>query len=220
MVGANLKAETFSLMEKRTSLEAEMNAIIEILCGPGGPGISGNLVDAEGFPRSDIDIPAVRSQRHRLAELRNDHKDITAKIDRNLELLHSVKIANNGPHSPENSAVSLMHDITSQASPMDEGPILRVPFAIIDEISDASPAAEDGLQLGLSKVPFKDIMRQGSFSELNCYSLDNGMVMDYWDAISVAYKKVFVVSKIVLAELSMKVVWKFACCCMVSLISC
>ncbi|KAJ0965844.1 hypothetical protein J5N97_027004 [Dioscorea zingiberensis] len=157
MVGANLKAETFSLMEKRTSLEAEMNAIIEILCGPGGPGISGNLVDAEGFPRSDIDIPAVRSQRHRLAELRNDHKDITAKIDRNLELLHSVKIANNGPHSPENSAVSLMHDITSQASPMDEGPILRVPFAIIDEISDASPAAEDGLQLGDLIIKFGNV---------------------------------------------------------------
>ncbi|KAH7674975.1 26S proteasome regulatory complex subunit PSMD9 protein [Dioscorea alata] len=121
MVGANLKAETLALMEKRASLEAEMNAIIEILCGPGGPGISGNLVDAEGFPRSDIDIPAVRSQRHRLA------------------------------------AASSLHDTTSQASPMDEGPVHRIPFAIIDEISDASPAAEDGLQLGDMIVKFGNV---------------------------------------------------------------
>lgn len=47
MVGANLKGETMKLMEKRTMLEAEMNAIIETLCLPGGPGLTGNLVDSE-----------------------------------------------------------------------------------------------------------------------------------------------------------------------------
>lgn len=44
-----------------------MNSIIDRLCQPGGPGISGNLVDSEGFPRSDIDIPAVRADRQRLS---------------------------------------------------------------------------------------------------------------------------------------------------------
>lgn len=48
-MATNLKAETFSLMEKRASTEAEMNAIIAQLSAPGGPGISGNLVDAEVF---------------------------------------------------------------------------------------------------------------------------------------------------------------------------
>ncbi|CAD5167529.1 unnamed protein product [Musa acuminata subsp. malaccensis] len=33
-----------------------MNGIIESLCGPGGPGLSGNLVDSEGFPRADIEF--------------------------------------------------------------------------------------------------------------------------------------------------------------------
>ncbi|XP_048424045.1 26S proteasome non-ATPase regulatory subunit 9-like [Pyrus x bretschneideri] len=75
MVGTNLKGETMGLMEKMTALEAEMNAIIELLTQPGGPGISGDLLDSEGFPREDIDIPAVRAERRRLAELRNDHKD-------------------------------------------------------------------------------------------------------------------------------------------------
>lgn len=49
MVGANLKSETMKLMDKRTTMEAEMNAIIEQLCQPGGPGLSGNLVDPEVF---------------------------------------------------------------------------------------------------------------------------------------------------------------------------
>jgi len=47
MVGANLKAETMKLMEKRSALETEMNVIIDRLCQPGGPGLSGNLVDSE-----------------------------------------------------------------------------------------------------------------------------------------------------------------------------
>ena len=47
MLGANMKAETMKLMDKRSALETEMNVIIERLCQPGGPGLSGNLVDSE-----------------------------------------------------------------------------------------------------------------------------------------------------------------------------
>ena len=47
MVVANLKAEAMALMDRRTELEAQMNAIIQRLCQPGGPGISGSLVDSE-----------------------------------------------------------------------------------------------------------------------------------------------------------------------------
>ena len=54
MVGTNLKAEAMALMNKRTELEAQMNAIIERLCQPGGPGISGNLVDSEAISLSNI----------------------------------------------------------------------------------------------------------------------------------------------------------------------
>lgn len=47
MGGANLKAETMALMDKRAAMETEMNSIVERLCNPGGPGLSGNLVDSE-----------------------------------------------------------------------------------------------------------------------------------------------------------------------------
>jgi len=47
MVGTDLKAETMKLMERRGAIESEMNAIIQRLCQPVGPGLSGNLVDSE-----------------------------------------------------------------------------------------------------------------------------------------------------------------------------
>ena len=47
MVGTNVKGETVTLMDKRASIEAEMNAIIERLNQPGGPGLSASLVDSQ-----------------------------------------------------------------------------------------------------------------------------------------------------------------------------
>lgn len=54
MMGTNLKAEIMSLMEKRSALEADMNAIIDRLCQSNGPGLSGNLVDSEVLTYSII----------------------------------------------------------------------------------------------------------------------------------------------------------------------
>lgn len=162
------------MMDKRSAIEAEMNFIIERLCQPGGPGISGNLVDPEGFPRSDIDIPAVRADRHRLAELRNNYKDITEKINENIQLLHSARLptrsstikdsgygegSNNKESSIFPNAVAPVssHNVGLRASPpssMDVDVIVSIPFAMVDEIADASPAAEDGLQLGDQIVKF------------------------------------------------------------------
>lgn len=157
MVGTDLKAETMKLMERRGAIEAEMNAIIQRLCQPGGPGLSGNLVDSEGFPSADIDIPTIRADRHRLAELKNIHKDLTEKINQNIQLLHAAK------PSPKTSAVmdsecrketsqSVEHVQTRDAADADV--TVKIPFAMVDEISEASPAADDGLQLGDQIVKF------------------------------------------------------------------
>lgn len=172
MVGTNLKAEIMSLMEKRSALEADMNAIIDRLCQSNGPGLSGNLVDSEGFPRTDIDIHLVRSERRRLAELRNDHKEITEKINENIQLLHSARLVpvptsakdsgDDGGSNNQNPSIlgavqsASFNNAVPRNSPaaMDVDVIIRRPFAVIDEITDASPAAEDGLQLGDQVLKF------------------------------------------------------------------
>ncbi|KAK4777931.1 hypothetical protein SAY87_018118 [Trapa incisa] len=172
MVATNLKGETMKLMEKRTAIESEMNAIIERLTQPGGPGLSGNLVDAEGFPRADIDIPLVRAERHHLSELRNDYLQITDKINENIQILHSVKLApisrHSGDHSgldngapltvnPAASESSHVAPMVSFTGDMDVDVIVRRPFAIVDEIAENSPAVEDGLQLGDQIVKFGNV---------------------------------------------------------------
>ena len=53
-------------------MEEEISALTECLTAPGMPGLSGNLVDKEGFPRADIDIPQVRTMRGRIAYLQTD----------------------------------------------------------------------------------------------------------------------------------------------------
>ncbi|KAL7097231.1 hypothetical protein ACP275_10G130900 [Erythranthe tilingii] len=163
MVATNLKAETMKLMDKRSDMEAELNIIIERLCQPGGPGLSGNLLDSEGFPRSDIDIPTVRADRHRLAELRSNHKDITEKINQNIELLHSAKltpttaaVTDSGPKDQVlNTGTSLF--VNNPIVAVDVDLVLSRPFAMVDEINEASPAAEDGLQLGDQIVKFGNV---------------------------------------------------------------
>lgn len=176
MVGTNVKAETMAMIDKRSGIEAEMNAIIDRLCEPNGPGISGNLLDAEGFPRSDIDVAAVRSSRHRLAILRNDHKDITEKIDQNLQILLSGGRLGDSPMPPQrrrdggelqyqissglNSISSSLPDAATsenQSTPMDEDAIVRLPFSLVDEIFDGSPAASDGLQVGDQILKFGSV---------------------------------------------------------------
>ncbi|KAL3331664.1 hypothetical protein AABB24_032330 [Solanum stoloniferum] len=168
MVGTNLKAETMKLMDERTNTEAEMDVIIQRLCQPGAPGLSGNLVDSEGFPRTDIDIPTVRGDRRRLAELRNDHKIITEKIDQNIQVLHSARLAST-PSVKDSGVQGSAVNIGSSSSPgnysvtaatsaaMDIDLVFSRPFAVIDEITEASPAAEDGLQLGDQVVRFGNV---------------------------------------------------------------
>ncbi|KAI3782065.1 hypothetical protein L2E82_12097 [Cichorium intybus] len=158
MVATDLKSEIKKLMEKRSALEAEMNGIIERLCQPGGPGLSGNLVDSEGFPRSDIDIPVVRADRHKLAELRNDHTDTTEKISQKIELLHSARISPKSSTAMDSGSNSQVAHDTTLVTGMDVDVELSRPFAMVDEISEESPAAEDGLQLGDQIVKFGSVV--------------------------------------------------------------
>lgn len=57
------------LGEQKETMEEEILVLTESLNGPGLPGLHGNLVDSEGFPRADINIPEVRSMRGRIATL-------------------------------------------------------------------------------------------------------------------------------------------------------
>ena len=62
-----------SLEADMHALHAEMTAILHALAADNMGGIAGPLVDANGFPRADIDVRQTCQLRHRLACLNMTH---------------------------------------------------------------------------------------------------------------------------------------------------
>ena len=68
-----MREDLLKLMKEKDDIEKSIMDITEYLNAPGMPGLQGNLVDAEGFPRADLDLFEVRKMRNRLACLQTDH---------------------------------------------------------------------------------------------------------------------------------------------------
>jgi 26S proteasome non-ATPase regulatory subunit 9 len=135
----SFKAEMDRLVGQRDALEIEAAAIADELnsVGPNGEppaGVKEPLVDAEGFPRGDIDLFLVRQKRHRLAEISTDHKEIMKKIEHILPSVYSTMEPTNIieiPPEPNSTA--------------DDYSVLR-PVATINEILPDSPASSAGVR--------------------------------------------------------------------------
>lgn len=85
------------LSTQRISMEQEADAILAELTTPPAEGITPMgldtpLVDSEGYPRGDVDLVRARTLRGRFQVLKNDHKDITKRIERLLIQLTAIKV--------------------------------------------------------------------------------------------------------------------------------
>lgn len=105
-------------------------------------GFNEPLVDAEGFPRNDIDVYSVRLARTQILCLQNDLKELTKSIEAGMEkyfketkeTLTSTKLP------PEVRDVS-----ASSSSPAVVEP--QVPIVSVNLVSPGSPAEEAGIQV-------------------------------------------------------------------------
>ena len=81
-----------ALHVQRTSLEQEAAAIAaELTAGETPMGIDTPLVDANGYPRADIDVYRARSLRHRLARIRTDLQQLMRQIQQTLHQLSALQ---------------------------------------------------------------------------------------------------------------------------------
>ncbi|CEM04173.1 unnamed protein product [Vitrella brassicaformis CCMP3155] len=138
------------LIKDRDAMESEMEALTAYLTAPGMPGVRGNLLDAEGFPRADLDIVPIRQARHKLACLQTDHAELMKKIEAGLHDLHAqgaVRV----PRGPGSSSSS------SGPSSRANGVGHRPAFAVVDEVSAGSPSEAAGLQINDRIVAFGDV---------------------------------------------------------------
>jgi 26S proteasome non-ATPase regulatory subunit 9 len=166
-----MKASIKKLMQKKDSIEEEINVLYEILNSPGANGsppvgIKGKLVDDEGFPRADVDVHNILIMRNRFICLQNDHKAVMKDIAEALVALHSFSRPQASPEAvtvDEPSATSI--PLESKTDALESDSALPTPtsgFAIVDELSDDSPAQEAGLQLGDELVSF-GVLRTAAF---------------------------------------------------------
>jgi 26S proteasome non-ATPase regulatory subunit 9 len=54
------------LIAKKDSIESQIKELIDVLEAQNGVGMNGHLVDEDGYPRSDIDVYAVRVARNKV----------------------------------------------------------------------------------------------------------------------------------------------------------
>lgn len=93
------------------------------------------LVDADGFPRNDIDVYQVRHARHEIYCSQNDLKDLMQAIAVGLEDYHAEGISFQSPKNPPGIASNAPETSTSVVRD-------RNPFVIINLVSPNSPAEE------------------------------------------------------------------------------
>jgi len=121
------------LMLKKERIENEIKEYHNILQSQ-NVGMKDELVDKDGFPRSDIDVHAVRIARNKIICLRNDFNEVMKEIELGLHEVHA---------SAKEKKNQGRDEAASETNGNEEKEFLKV-----DLVSSGSPAEKSGLKFG------------------------------------------------------------------------
>ncbi|VDD76987.1 unnamed protein product [Mesocestoides corti] len=125
------------LEQKRKILEKEAAEFSSILENNDNVGMRGPLIDSEGFPRSDIDLVAVRTARNRIACINTDYAELMKELEAVTARLHENR------HRV--SSVGPLSSVDCTQSPADR---YTTPFLLVDHVARLSPAELSGIRAG------------------------------------------------------------------------
>ncbi|XP_006865455.1 PREDICTED: 26S proteasome non-ATPase regulatory subunit 9 [Chrysochloris asiatica] len=152
------------LMRRKEEIEAQIKANYDVLESQKGVGMNEPLVDCEDYPRSDVDLYQVRTARHNIVCLQNDHKAVMKQVEEALHQLHARDKKKQARDLAEAQNEALRRG--SEPSPSGS-PQPPQAFAKVNSISPGSPASTAGLQVDDEIVEF------GSVNSQNFQSLQN-----------------------------------------------
>jgi len=127
-----------------------------------GVNMNTSLISFDGYPRSDIDVAQIRTTRARIVRLKNDYKELMARIEAGLQEHWSSAAASPALTTTAAAASSSSLSSSSQhngtiitaagtgAGAHTEGGriSLEAPFAKVNSVVASSPAAAAGLKAG------------------------------------------------------------------------
>ena len=138
---AALRARVAQLDAARRAIESELGVLAAQL-GPAG--MTGPLVDADGFPRADVDVMAVRHARQQVVMRRNDLKSAMGELAGALEALHALgPTAAPAPLAGVGRVGAAGGLAAAHAAGGDSATL--APFAWVDSVTPGSPASDAGL---------------------------------------------------------------------------
>ncbi|KAG0078767.1 hypothetical protein BGZ90_004427 [Linnemannia elongata] len=155
-----LKAQ--ALMKQKDELEAEIRLQQDDLQSQ-KVGMNDQLVDSNGFPRSDIDLVVVRTARSNIIRLKNDMKALMQQIEEALHAVHAEALEEKQKREAEKKkeqelagAASVESSSAGSATATDDAAAERSlpPFARVNAVAPDSPAREAGLVQGDRIVVF------------------------------------------------------------------
>ncbi|KAM9750131.1 26S proteasome non-ATPase regulatory subunit 9 [Dama dama] len=148
------------LIRRKEEIEAQIKANYEVLESQKGIGMNEPLVDCEGYPRADVDLYQVRTARHNIVCLQNDHKAVMKQVEDALHQLHARDKEKQARDLAEAHREALSRGQSQGLSPPQA-------FAKVNSVSPGSPASIAGLQVD------DEILEFGSVNTQNFQSLQN-----------------------------------------------
>ncbi|XP_073322165.1 26S proteasome non-ATPase regulatory subunit 9 [Pagrus major] len=142
-----------NLVKKKDEIEEQIKAYYDVLEDQ-GVGVEEPLIDEEGYPRSDVNLYQIRTARHSISCLQNDHKAIMVEIEEALHKLHAREKAKREQDETE-----------AQGEAMEQQVTLPPPFARVDAVTQGSPACGAGLRVGDEVIEFGSV-NTGNFQNL------------------------------------------------------
>jgi 26S proteasome non-ATPase regulatory subunit 9 len=169
---------------KKDEIENRLSELNKILIDQGNVGMHENLVDKDGYPRSDIDLFVVRQTRQEINCLQNDYRELMKQIEKELnkkyvnikngeEPFHEIKNNNNnGNHvnlkpflkivqvdenSPAHEAGLLKDDLIVQFGPHRHSNTDKITLALI----------ADHVKSRVDKIILLNVLRKESQNDLN-----------------------------------------------------
>jgi 26S proteasome non-ATPase regulatory subunit 9 len=144
---ADAAADLKATIAKKDALERE---ILELQreCDAIGP-----VIDAQGFPRADIDVAAERTKRNQLAMMKTDHTALMRDIEAKLFALHDAYRAEDEARraqqgSSQQNEHNMHHVDDEEAKQAEFARVLTSPMCKVAEVVEGSPAFVAGFLVG------------------------------------------------------------------------